>query len=239
VRLSPPRHPLAPKRVLVHAKITLGVVKKALSLVAFSDLDFMTTNDKVIREALKSHLKDLHAGDFKLRIVEELGVEHGAARMDVAVINGVLHGYEIKSDRDTLLRLPEQMEIYNGVFDRITLVVGKSHLRDAINAIPDWWGILIAKINDNDSVIFNEIRKARMNVKKNSLSVAKLLWRDEALEILEEAGVANGFRSKPRSLIYEKLSAVIEQEVLEGKVRDALCFREAWRSGAPLALGDG
>src|SRR5713226_2006710 len=157
----------------------------------------MTTNDKVIRAALNQYLKELHAGNSKLRIIEELGVEHGAARMDVAVINGVLHGYEIKSDRDTLLRLPEQMGIYNAVFDQITLVVGKSHLHDAINVVPDWWGIMIAKINSNESVIFNEIREAKSNVGQNSLSVARLLWRNEALEILESAGKANGFRSKP------------------------------------------
>jgi hypothetical protein len=199
----------------------------------------MTTNDNVIREALKRHLNYLHAGDAKSRIIEELGVEHGAARIDIAVINGVLHGYEIKSDRDTLLRLPEQMDIYNAVFDQITLVVGKSHLHDAINFVPDWWGIMIAKIDVNHSVIFNEIRTSKSNGGQNSLSVAKLLWRNEALELLESAGHAKGLRSKPRNVIYEKLSAVFEQEALEEKVRDVLCFREAWRSDAPLALGGG
>jgi hypothetical protein len=68
----------------------------------------MTTNDNVIREALKRHLNHLHAGDAKLRIIEELGVEHGAARIDIAVINGVLHGYEIKSDRDTSCDCPNR-----------------------------------------------------------------------------------------------------------------------------------
>lgn len=199
----------------------------------------MTTNDTVIREALKLHLNNLHAGNPKLRIIEELGVEHGAARMDVAVINGVLHGYEIKSDRDTLLRLPEQMGIYNSVFDQITLVVGKSHLHDAINLVPDWWGVMIAKINSNDSVVFNEIREAKNNVGQSSVSVARLLWRNEALELLEKVGEANGVRSKPRNLIYEKLSRVFEQELLEEKVRDVLCFREAWRSDALLTPNGG
>ena len=34
--------------------------------------------------------------------VEELGVCRGRVRVDVAVVNGTLHGYEIKSDRDSL-----------------------------------------------------------------------------------------------------------------------------------------
>lgn len=197
------------------------------------------TNDKIIRRALKKNLKNRHVRDHKLRIVEELGIQHGVARIDVAVINGVMHGYEIKSDRDTLLRLPEQMDVYNSVFNQITLVVGRSHLYDAINIIPDWWGIMIAKIYADDSVIFNYIREAKENIKQDSISIAKLLWRDEALEILEEAGQADGFRSKPRSFIYEKLSETFDQKTLEEKVREVLFFRKDWRVDAPLVLNDG
>ena len=196
----------------------------------------MTTNDAIIRRALKANLENFHAKDHKLRIVEELGVNHGAARIDIAVINGILHGYEIKSDRDTLLRLPEQMDIYNSVFDQVTLVVGKSHLYEAINIIPDWWGITIAKIDINNSVIFNCIREARDNSEQDSISIAKLLWRHEALGILEEAGEANGLRSKPREFIYKKLSKVFNQNILENKVREVLFFRKDWRSDAPLVL---
>jgi hypothetical protein len=181
----------------------------------------ITTNDRIIRTALKAVLTELHAHDEKLRIVEEFGVEHGAIRIDIAVVNGFLHGYEIKSDRDTLLRLPEQMEAYNSVFDRVTLVVGKQHLYDAIGIVPDWWGITIAKIGSDHSVLLNPIREAKDNDRQSSLSIARLLWRNEALRILEEAGKADGLRSKPREVIYEKLSAVLDQKTLERRVREA------------------
>jgi len=196
----------------------------------------MTTNDTIIRTALKTNLEHLHAGDRKLRIVEELGIEHGASRVDIAVINGILHGYEIKSDRDTLLRLPDQMNLYNSVFDKVTLVVGKKHLFDAINIVPDWWGITIAKFDTNGFVVFIPIREARENLEQDSVSIAKLLWRHEALGILEEVGEATGLRSKPRGFIYNKLSKVLEQNILEDKVREVLFFRKDWRSDAPLVL---
>ena len=199
----------------------------------------MNTNDKIIRTALKADLKKLHARDSKVRIVEEFGVEHGAARVDVAVVNGILHGYEIKSDRDTLSRLPEQMDAYNSVFDRVTLIVGKQHIYDAINLVPDWWGILIAKIGPDSSVVFNRIREAKENFDQRNVSIARLLWRGEALRILEEAGEADGLRSKPREFIYEKLSSIFDQEILEEKVRDVLFLREDWRSDAPLVLNGG
>ena len=199
----------------------------------------MTTNDKIIRAALLEDLKRLHAGDDELRIVEEFGIEHGAIRIDIAVVNGLLHGYEIKSDRDTLLRLPEQMSAYNSVFDRVTLVVGKQHLHGAIRIVPDWWGITIAKTGGNDSIILHRIREAKDNTGQSKASLARLLWRGEALRILEEAGKADGVRSKPREAIYEKLSVMFDQQTLEEKVREILFFREDWRSDAPLVLNGG
>src|SRR4029077_13805561 len=60
---------------------------------------------------------------------------------DVAVVNGALDGFELKSDRDRLDRLARQSEIYGAVFDRMTLVVGPRHERQAARMIPDWWGL--------------------------------------------------------------------------------------------------
>lgn len=199
----------------------------------------LPTNDLVIRSALREALRKLHARDKKLRIIEELGLSHGTARIDIAVVNGIIHGYEIKSDQDTLQRLPEQMNIFNAVFDKVTLVVGKSHLYNAINIIPDWWGIIVAKADPNGSIIFNIIREGENNKGQNSVFVARLLWREEALKILEETGKAQGFYSKPRASIYEKLSTVLDQETLNTKVRETIFFRSEWRLDAPLVTNGG
>lgn len=199
----------------------------------------LSTNDLIIRSALKEDLRRRYSRDKKLRIIEELGVQHGTARIDIAVVNGIMHGYEIKSDQDTLKRLPEQMDIFNAVFDKMTLVVGKNHLYEAVNIVPDWWGIVIAKINKNGSVVFSRIRRTEINNNQSSVSIAKLLWREEALRILEEQGEAHGFYSKPRSLIYEKLATVMDQRTLGDRVREAIFIREDWRPDAPLVLNGG
>jgi hypothetical protein len=44
-------------------------------------------------------------------VIDELGLAHAKSRIDVAVINGCIHGYEIKSDKDTLDRLSKQIDI--------------------------------------------------------------------------------------------------------------------------------
>ena len=161
------------------------------------------------------------------------------ARIDIAVVNGIMHGYEIKSDQDTLQRLPAQINIFSSVFDRVTLVVGKSHLYDSINIIPDWWGITVAKVNLENIVTFNIIREEEDNEGQDRISVARLLWRDEALKILQAAGKASGVCSKPRNNIYQRLSSVFDQKALGEKVRETILLRSAWRSDSPLLPNGG
>lgn len=202
------------------------------------------TNDKIIRIALRSVLrKDVEKHRFKTKcpaeIFEEFNVKHGTARIDMAVVNGVIHGYEIKSDRDTLERLPEQMNEFNNVFDKLTLVVGKRHLHKAMYIVPDWWGIVVAKINTNNQVVFHTIRKPENNQKQTRISMAQLLWRKEALQVLEEQNKAKGVRSKPREFIYKRLADILNTESLRKQVSALLISREGWRSDVPLILDDG
>ncbi len=190
----------------------------------------VSTNDKLIRSALRESLESRYKDDSKTKIIEELGLTHGMVRVDLVLVNGVIHGYELKSDLDTLHRLPEQMKVYNEVLDRMTLVVGKSHLHEAIRLIPDWWGVIMAKISENDEVVsLFTIREAEDNHGKSSLAIARLLWKNEALEILDGLERAGGVKSKPREAIYQRLAEVLDQESLCEKVRDRLLNRIGWR----------
>lgn len=200
-------------------------------MMMLSNLNFLKTNDNIIRIALMKILSKDHEGDSETKIIEELGLKHGEARVDIAVVNGVIHGYELKSDLDTLIRLPNQMRIYNSVLDQITLVVSKDHLHEAIKLIPDWWGIIIAKmIDSNGNIKFCTIRKPEENPFKDSLSIAKLLWRTEALNILKRRDQAHGVRSKSRQAIYERLVTILDQKALGNEVRTCLRTRTNWRS---------
>lgn len=191
------------------------------------------TNDTNIREALFNWLKVEFTAYPEYKIIPELGLWHGAARVDIAVINGVLHGYEIKSDSDTLLRLPEQMQAYNAIFDKVTLVVGSKHFVDAFKMVPDWWGIQTARIANDDSIYFNTIREPKYNPKQDNISIARLLWKREALNILESLGKADGVRSKPREFIYERLVECLEFKSLKTQVWNVLQSpRSGWRSDA-------
>ena len=195
--------------------------------------NILSTNDLIIRSALKEVLKKKHEKDKELKIIDELGVQHGSVRIDIAVINGIMHGYEIKSDRDTLERLPEHVQAYSAIFDQVTLILGSKHLIDAFRMIPDWWGVETAHISDDGVVFFNIIRKAKDNPEQHAVSIARLLWRQEALDKLENLGKADGVRSKPREIVYQRLAESIDLKMLKKHVRSVLLSsRQNWRTDA-------
>ena len=188
-----------------------------------------STSDKEIRKVVLDQLKKEHKDVYPL-IINEMGINHGLARIDVATVgDSFMYGYEIKSDADTLARLPKQMQEFNAIFDRMNLVVGKKHLLDAMRVIPDWWGIIVATV-DYGAVSLRVIRDPENNPVQDTVSIAKLLWRNEALNILKQKNRDNGVRSKPRKFIYHRLSEVLDIEELKGTVRDTLrTSRQHWQ----------
>lgn len=149
-----------------------------------------------------------------------------------------MHGYELKSDRDTLNRLPEQVNAYSAVFDFVTLVVGERHLYRAIEVVPDWWGIRVVRL-DSGKLLFRDLRLAMVNVSTDPLATVRLLWRQEALDLLAETGGASVARSKPREQIYADLVAVAGYGHLRDAVRRCLKNRGDWRSvGRRPSCGD-
>ena len=188
--------------------------------------------DMDIRLALHRELKNIHKNEDNTLIVDELGLCQGEARIDVAVINGFINGYEIKSERDTLERLSSQQEIYNKVLDCITIVASGQHIEKINQKVPAWWGIKLA-IEDGSDIILQEIRGPGINPDKDPRSLVQLLWRDEALAILEDIGMSKGMLSKPRKAIWEKLVANLPPDDLGYYVRHQLKFRANWRSDLP------
>ena len=159
-------------------------------------------------------------------MLEELGLCRGFARVDLAVVNGRLHGYEIKSDRDSLRRLPGQVEMFSKVFDRLTLVVGERHQASACRKIPRWWGILRVS-SANGGPVFKVVRRPADNPKRDPRALVELLWAGDALALLEARGVARGVRGRPRHFLWERLVQELELAEIAAAVRKQLKARRA------------
>jgi hypothetical protein len=184
--------------------------------------------DHDVRVALRSHLDIEHADDSSTRIVEELGL-CDEARVDFAVINGALTGFELKSERDTLARLPRQMATYSRVFDYVYLVAAESHINRAREMIPPWWGIVTAVPNAANSLSLRFDRAAVENPAVDASAIVQLLWRGEALTILARVGADRGIRSKPREEVWDRLVKSLSLAELRSEVRYVLKARRGWR----------
>jgi hypothetical protein len=190
--------------------------------------------DSDVRRAVKNWLGAEYAHDPDSYIVEEMGVWSGTVRIDIAVINGALSGYELKSDRDTLERLPHQRDIYGHVFDYLHLIVGKRHTQEAEKLLPTWWGIRIAVVEDNE-IKLTPYREPSLNPLPNSYLIAELLSKDEAVRVLTSFGMDKGWRSKKIRLIHERLASELPLDVLKQQVRSILKLRPRSFTVSPSA----
>ncbi|WP_394531812.1 hypothetical protein C1N83_00135 [Priestia aryabhattai] len=184
--------------------------------------------DSDIRAVLIKELENQYSNDLDTKIVHEMGILHGQTRVDIAVINGVLHGYEIKSESDTLARLPTQMIDYNKVFDRMTIVVQRNYLNKVRDIIPSWWGITLVT-RYRGELHLRILRKGKFNPNVDPFSLSHLLWRREALDILKERGLQRGYLSKPRDEIYRKICSSITLSEIKLIVNQQLKRRESWK----------
>lgn len=184
-----------------------------------------------IRAVLHNRLETRYADDPLVRVVDEMGVLRGRSRIDVAVINGRLEGFEIKSERDSLARLQGQAAAYGKVFNRLTIICAECHLDAARDGLPEWWGIEVARLRNDETSIVRD-RGPRANLHTEPGALAQLLWRHEVLEVLEGLGLDRGLRSKPRRVLWAALAAALPPRLLASTVRDRLRARPAdWLAG--------
>ena len=184
-----------------------------------------------VRTALREQVDLRFCGEPGTIRIDELGILNGSSRIDLAVVNGSLHGYEIKSATDTLDRLPSQIEAFSSVFDTITLVVADRHAADAVGMIPSWWGVCIAIEAPSGGIDLQWQRRPVTNPNINPVCLASLLWRDELITILLAKGVP-GIKKKPREDLHRIAAEEIPMSDLKESVRNALKTREQWRPDA-------
>ncbi|WP_143047300.1 sce7726 family protein [Amycolatopsis xylanica] len=184
-------------------------------------------HDRDVREQLGRDMRVWHPGTDTL-FVDELDLG-GLVRVDVAAVNGALWGYEIKSARDTLRRLPAQVTVYSKVFDYAALVVADRHHDHAFDLLPEWWRVYAALGGGDVGVELVLTRVGSPNPSVDPWQLVQLLWRDEALEELTARGLDHGVRSKPRRMVWQRLVESVELTELQFVVRSRLKSRQGWR----------
>jgi hypothetical protein len=187
--------------------------------------------DTDIRRVLAADLHARYADDSHTLIRHELGLCAGERRVDLAVINGEMVGYEIKSDVDRLDRLADQAEVYGKVFDRMSIVTTDRYLAKAVAMLPSWWEVLCMR-QGQEGVSSEQVRAGKPNEGQDPFALAQLLWREEALEELKSRGLARGLSKKRRWIIWQHIAQAMPMAELRGVVRRRLKARREWPAGA-------
>jgi hypothetical protein len=183
-------------------------------------------NDSDIRAALRVHLEQAHASGTLIR--DELGLCLGDTRVDIAVIGETLSGFEIKSDRDRLDRLPGQIDRYGRVLDYATLVCAPRHQDKATAILPQWWGVWVAE-NRDEMVTLTAVREAKRNPSPDPYTVAQLLWRDEAMAVLRSRDLHRGLSSGTRFRLWERMAETMTLAEIQQAVHSAITARQEWQ----------
>jgi hypothetical protein len=192
--------------------------------------------EAIVRESWYQEIRGRLPGPTEA--VHELWVPRSNERADLVVIGSSMLGFEIKTDRDTLKRLPRQVEAYNRLFDRCTVVLAECHLDAALAIVPDWWGVAVI-LTDQVLPRFDLVREAGPNGAVDAESLVRLLWREEVRSILAALGRAPDPRASRMSM-WQQLLDLVELDVLKEAVRSALLHRDprlarfpTRRSGTP------
>lgn len=184
--------------------------------------------DTDVRSAVLDELAVAHVDDARTVIVQEMGIWNGSVRIDIAVINGEMHGFELKSARDTLARLGQQSELYNKVFDKVTLVMAEPHIKKAMPLIEDWWGVSVATMSDAGNCEISIKRCAAPNPSVDPVQLARLLWNDERRSLLAKHNLLKGHKSKTSEYLSLRLAECLPLSTLAHEVREMLKQRSGW-----------
>ncbi|NCC60720.1 MAG: hypothetical protein EOM12_07210 [Verrucomicrobiae bacterium] len=127
-------------------------------------------------------------------------------KADAVILNGTSTVYEIKSERDTLSRLEQQIDSYCKVFARVNVITGENHLNAVMNMVPRDVGVLLL----TDRYQISTIREA-LDLPSRTIpdAVFDAIQLSEAKKILK----INGFDipNVPNTQMYTRLRSLFQK----------------------------
>lgn len=180
------------------------------------------TSEAIVRHRLREEA--LASAGRPSDAVYEFWVPRSNERADVVVISAEMSGFEIKTERDTLARLPRQAVAYARVFDRCSVVLAERHVAGAMAILPEWWGV-IAIVSTDGALIFRPVRSAAPNSGVDPETLVRLLWREEVRALLSALG-GDPDPQASRSSMWQHLLDVVDLDRLKEAVRGALLRRD-------------
>lgn len=111
----------------------------------------------------------------------------GACKADLVILNGTSTVYEVKSERDNLGRLENQIASYRKVFARVNVIAAEEHVSSVSASVPNEVGILVL----SDRHCISTIREAANCPDSiDPCKVFESLTKEESILILNGLGLS-------------------------------------------------
>ncbi|MCC4261113.1 sce7726 family protein [Pseudomonas aestusnigri] len=162
-------------------------------------------------------------------LIDELGFVNRAKdkapdytyRADLALANGRLVGFEIKSGADTLKRWPDQSQAYLRVFDEVWLCTHGKHLEKAMAITPKQAGVML--VDDYGSLAV--VREAKRSNSVDAYDLSGLLWKEELIELCDINQIETKSRETKADLRL-KVSSILGLDSIRQHVLEKLKIRK-------------
>jgi hypothetical protein len=130
----------------------------------------------------------------------------GACKADLVILNGTSSVYEIKSERDSLGRLANQIANYRKVFAKVYVIVGEQHLQEVVRGTPCDVGVMILVRWDRIQTIREAVNRPDVVCPE---TIFDSLRQHEARAILDALGVP--IPEVPNTLMYSSMRRCFAQ----------------------------
>ena len=162
----------------------LRFVKDAFD-AAFEILKTRGLRDEYIYKAALTHR--ILMGTHSLRTACMLNeFRTGKSKADVAILNGTTTVYEIKSERDSLSRLQQQLINYRKVFASVFVIAGENHVGEILETTPSDVGVMSLSRRFQISTLRDAVNQPQRIC---PLAVFNTLRTAEAVDIVAYAGL--------------------------------------------------
>lgn len=169
---------------LLDTALAAGTVGSSFD-IAFAALRKSGMRDEYVYRSALTH--NILLGRHSLKTASLLTeFRAGSCKADVAILNGTSTVYEIKSERDTLSRLENQLQNYRKVFAKVYVVVAEPFIDQVLQVTDEGIGVM-------SLVRWDRVRTVREAVDRADdvcpLTIFDSLRLSEAIEILNNLGI--------------------------------------------------
>jgi hypothetical protein len=155
-------------------------------------------------------------------LVSEMVVDNWSRRADVVLANGKLWCFEIKSEMDSLSRLPGQIDTFARSFEKLVIVVARKFEEAARVLLPEGVGLWV---EDADGALKERVRPRVMALSKEAAITA--MTAAELRRLLACNGTAPAGDAQRAQL--SQLAACLPASDLANAARDAIKKRHRAR----------